>query len=200
MSNIIRPDKLFYKKCFWILWTITGSIFFPIICLFILNLFINSWELRNVVIILFLSVAGSLVLMWLISIPIIKLWIKNLEFIIKDDRITLHKGILTKTQQNIPYRSVTDFALKRTLYDRWLGIGSINIQTAGQSHNPSGYEGSMVGLVDYETLHSDLKEKLKVLHPISQSVTTSESLKQSDDNVLNQILDELKTIRKHIEK
>ena len=38
---------------------------------------------------------------------------------------------LTKKEQNIPYRSITDFVLKRGPFDRYLGIGTIQVQTAG---------------------------------------------------------------------
>ena len=160
--HTIKPDKKFYKKCLYILSTISVLTLVPIILLFALYILFNDPELKEISTALSIIWIIAQVLLGAISIPIIKLWIKNLEYIIQDDRITIHKGILTKTQQNIPYRSVTDFALKRTIYDRLLGIGSINIQTAGQSQSASGYEGSLIGLIDYENLHSELKEKLKV--------------------------------------
>ena len=198
--HTIKPDKKFYKKCLYILSTISVFTLVPIILLFALYIFFNDPELKEISTVLSIIWIIAQVLLWAISIPIIKLWIKNLEYIIQDDRITIHKGILTKTQQNIPYRSVTDFALKRTIYDRFLGIGSINIQTAGQSQSASGYEGSLIGLIDYENLHSELKEKLKILHPVSESVTTSEVVQKPDVNVLQQILAELKIIRQNTEK
>jgi uncharacterized membrane protein YdbT with pleckstrin-like domain len=143
---------------------------------------------------------GIVLVMWIIPYPIVRLWIKNLEYIIREDRITIHKGILTKTKQNIPLRSVTDFALSRTIYDRILGIGSIKIQTAGQSQSASRYEGYMSGLLDYESLHNELRENLRVLHPGSGSLTTEEPVGESMGNLLGQILDELKKIRQGIEK
>jgi len=161
MDNSIKPDKIYFKKCVLILSVITGLLLLIVICFSVLNLIISSPELYATLPIIYMVWIISVVLMWAISVPIIKLWIKNLEYVIRNDRITIHKGILTKTQQNIPYRSVTDFALQRTLFDRYLGIGSINIQTAGQSQSPTGYEGSLVGLIDYNSLHGQLKEKLK---------------------------------------
>ena len=198
--HTIKPDKKFYKKCLYILSTISVLTLVPIILLFALYIFFNDPEFKEISTVLSIIWIIAQVLLWAISIPIIKLWIKNLEYIIQDDRITIHKGILTKTQQNIPYRSVTDFALKRTIYDRFLGIGSINIQTAGQSQSASGYEGSLIGLIDHEKLHSEMKEKLKILHPVSESVTTSEVVQKPDVNVLQQILAELKIIRQNTEK
>jgi uncharacterized membrane protein YdbT with pleckstrin-like domain len=133
--------------------------------------------------------------MWIISTLISYLWIKNLEYIILDDRVNIHMGILTKTQKNIPFRAITDFVLVRTLYDRMLGIGSLKIQTAGQSVQPSGYEGKLGGLVEYDKWHSELRTRIKSLHPISESNTTRETGDLSDVTLLKQILEELKEIK-----
>jgi len=96
----------------------------------------------------------------LLSLVISWLWIRNLEYVVVDDRIHIHKGILTKLPKNIPLRAVTDFALECSLFDRWLGIGSIKIQTAGQSHQATGYEGVMGGLVDYDSWYTLLHERV----------------------------------------
>ena len=198
MEKSIKPDRKYITKCVWILLTISGI---TILSIAIIHLIINLTGANpNEVKIIWIIGIGTNFIMWIISYPIVQLWIKNLKYIIHEDRVTIHKGILTKTQQNIPFRSVTDFALIRTIYDRILGIGSIKIQTAGQSKSPSQYEGSLSGLLDYETLYADLRKKIKFLHPVSDSVTTSEPVKQSDDNILEQILKELKEIRRNIEK
>ena len=198
MEISIKPDRKYFTKCVWIILTISGI---TILSIAIIHLVINlTGGNQDAVNIIWIIGVGAILLMWIISYPIAHFWIKNLKYIIREDRVTINKGILTKTQQNIPFRSVTDFALKRTIYDRILGIGSIKIQTAGQSQSPSGYEGSLSGLLDYEKLHADLKEKIKFLHPISESITTREPDKKFDDNVFEQILIELKEIRRNIEK
>jgi uncharacterized membrane protein YdbT with pleckstrin-like domain len=137
--------------------------------------------------------------MWIISYPIIYLWIINLEYVIYDDRVSIHKGILTKTIQNIPFRAITDFALVRTLYDRALKIGSIKIQTAGKSaQSPSMYEGVMGGLLDYEALHAELRAKIRSLHAGSEPVTTAGTARPSQEFLLQEILKELQNIRKDL--
>jgi len=190
MEKSIKPDRKYFDVCIWILFTISG---FSIISMAVIHLIIYlvGGDLMAIKLIWMIGL-GSILVMWIVSYPIIHLWIKNLEYIIREERVSIHKGILTKTQQNIPYRSITDFALKRGPYDRMIGIGSIKIQTAGQSHQPSGYEGSLSGLLDYEILFVELKEKVKSLHPVSESSTTREPLKSSDNSVLIQILEELK--------
>jgi len=198
MEKRVKPDKKYFTKCLWILMTISSLV---IIAVAIVHLIINLADGNPQAINIIWPLGfGIILLMWIIPYPIVRLWVRNLEYIIREDRITINKGILTKTKQNIPLRSVTDFALSRTIYDRVLGIGSIRIQTAGQSQNPSGYEGCLSGLLDYESLHNELREKLSVLHPGSGPLTTEDSTREPGDNLLGQILDELKKIRQNTEK
>ena len=199
MENVIKPDKKYYTAQLLIL-SILSSII--IIGAIVINLIIYHEEGPDSegITVIWLICLGLISVMWIVALPLIHLWIKNLSYFIRDDRITIQSGILTKKEKNIPYRSITDFVLKRGPFDRILGIGTIQIQTAGQSKSATGYEGNLSGLLDYEPLHTDLREKLKFLHPISESATTSEPTKQTNDSVLIQILEELKEIRKNTEK
>jgi uncharacterized membrane protein YdbT with pleckstrin-like domain len=143
---------------------------------------------------------GILILMWIISAFFVTLWIKNLTYHFEDDRITIFKGILTKQQQNIPYRAITDFVLRRSLYDRLLQIGAIRIQTAGQARSATGYEGQLSGLVRWDDLHQQLRGKLKSLHSIAGATTGAEPiLSLSSDDKLKQIVEELQAIRNVLE-
>ena len=197
MENMIKPDKKYYTAQLLIL-SILSSII--IIGAIVINLIIYHEEGPDSegIIVIWLICLCLISIMWIVFLPLIHLWIKNLSYFIRDDRITIQSGILTKKEKNIPYRSITDFVLVRGPFDRMLGIGTIKVQTAGQS--AEGYEGNLSGLLDYEPLHADLREKLKFLHPISESATTSEPIKQTNDSVLIQILEELKEIRKNTEK
>ena len=196
----IKPHKNLLIKQWLVLLTIS---FFIALVGFALQLLIplkESVTSSQVAFILWPITIGIILIMWLISIPIIILWIKNLTYFIEDDRITIFKGILTKVQQNIPYRAITDFMLHRSLYDRYLSIGAIRIQTAGQSHTATGYEGHLSGLVHWEDLHQQLRSKLKILHPIAESTTVAENAAPLlRDDRLQQILEELKAIRKVLE-
>jgi uncharacterized membrane protein YdbT with pleckstrin-like domain len=141
--------------------------------------------------IVWLSVGGAVVLMWAIAVPIVILWYRNLEYLIEEDKVIVRKGILTKTQHNIPFEMVTDFRLQRTLYDRALGIGSILVQTAGQSTNPTGYEGKLAGLDDWDDLHEDLRRRLR-----RERATPTGG---ADAGALDELLDEVRRIRRTLE-
>ena len=191
MRTSLKPDQLYFKKQIYILLLVTVIvyIFFTPFCLFILG------EKDSGSLVLILGSIGWLVLCFFILF-FSKLWINNLSYIIKDSSITIYKGIFTKIEQNIPDNKVTDFVLYRDLFDRFLGMGSIKVQTAGAS-GQSGFEGVLNGILDYEKVHTDLREKLVS----TQTSTSNESVKNtnvSNETVLVDILAELKDINKKL--
>ncbi|MEJ2546046.1 MAG: PH domain-containing protein, partial [Calditrichaceae bacterium] len=163
MEQSFKPDKKYYVKVLLIQLTITIAVALGV---FIISAIINAadGDPQAKYIILLIAIIG-IVLMWIISTIVSYLWIKNLNYEVLSDRVKIYQGILTKTQKSIPFRMITDFAMVRTLYDRMLGIGSIKIQTAGQSTQPTGYEGKLGGLIDYETKHEALREHIAALQP-----------------------------------
>lgn len=198
MEKTVKPDQKYYTKCVWVSLTLSGMvILITAIAHLIINLAGGDPLAPKVI---WLVAAGIIGVIWIIIYPIVRLWVKNLSFTIYDDRITIFKGILTKRQQNIPFRAVTDFVLDRSIYDRVLGIGSIRIQTAGQSQSSTGYEGTLTGLVEYESLHEELRDEIKKLHPYSEALATREPDAVSSGRVLPRILEEVRAIREMMEK
>ena len=195
----IRPDKKLFTKQLYVLLTIS---FFVLLVAVILQITIPL-DPKNfatgVAAILWPIVFGTIFLLWLIAVPIKKLWINNLSYFIDDDRITIHKGILSKIKQNVPYRAITDFQLHRSLYDRALRIGSIRVQTAGQKPNATGYEAILSGLVDWDSLLEQLRDKVKMLYPKTGAAATGSSV-LNEKEILQNILDELKDIRTILSK
>ena len=189
MNKSLKPDAGYFTKHIYttILTTVFVYIFFVPFCLFILG------EKDNGTLILTYGTLAWIVLS-ILTLFFSKWWIDNLSYVIKDNNITIYRGIFTKVEQNIPDRKVTDFILHRDLLDRFLGLGSIKVQTAGGS-GQMGYEGILSGIQDYEEVHKNLRDKLI---SIQTSSTSSSSTSSSDDSVLNQILSELKDINKKI--
>lgn len=199
MENSLKPDRKFLVKGIWIFLTLSAILAF-FVALIHLILYLMDGDMEAAVI-LWIVILSIILAMWVIGYPFLYLWYKNLEYRIYEDRVCIHKGILTKTQQNIPFRAITDFALVRTLYDRFLDIGSIKIQTAGKHmSSSSAYEGNLAGLVNYEELHTDLRERVKKLHPGSETVTTVQAEKPTETEVWQEMLRELKEIRKNTGK
>jgi len=200
MKISIRPDKKLYTKTWMILTTITLLAVGTACLLLVLIPLGKGVSAAEVLEILVPVTVGSILLMWAGSVPITYLWIRNLRYEIDDDRIIVCKGILTKVQKNIPYRAITDFILHRSLFDRWLGIASIRVQTAGQTQSATGYEGNIAGLIDWGELHNELRGRIRALHPRSHATAVEEPESASDQAVLTQILGELRAVRKHLER
>jgi len=143
-------------------------------------------------------VIGFLVISWVVWPWISYLWIINLKYFIEDERLVIQKGILTKKHVSIPYSAVTDFTLKRSLYERWLEIGTLLVQTAGQSVEASGYEGKLEGLTDFDTLHALLRSRIKTFRSAMQGVP--ETAGPTDQaHTLEAILEEVKKIARKLD-
>ena len=196
MEKPLKPDRKYLIKGIWIFVTIS-AVLALLAAIIHLIVYLVDGDMPAAII-LWIVILSIILASWVIGYPILYLWYKNLEYRVYEDRVCIHKGILTKTQQNIPFRAITDFALVRTLYDRFLDIGSIKIQTAGKHISSSSqYEGNLAGLINYEQLHTELRERVKKLHPVSETVTTRESEKPADTDLWQEMLKELKEIRKN---
>jgi putative membrane protein len=159
----VLPDRRWLTKQYLVLATI--SLIVPVIAGLIHMIVLLATDPTDDVSIgltVIWSVAGGLIgLLWAIAVPAVIMWYHRLGYQIEEDEITIRKGILTKIEQGIPLRMITDFRLQRTPYDRLLGIGSIQIQTAGQSQAATGYEGKLAGLEEWEALHQDLRNRVR---------------------------------------
>ena len=195
----IKPNKKLFIKQLYVLLTISFLVLLVAVILQITIPLNPKVSASDVAAILWPIVFSVIFLLWLISAPIIKLWIKNLSYYIDEDRITIHKGILSKIKQNVPYRAITDFQLHRSLYDRFLGIASIKLQTAGQSPTATGFEAKLSGLINWDNLLEQLRAKVKRLYPSSVTLETTSST-ANDNALLEKILEELKGIRNALEK
>ena len=193
----IRPDKKLITKSWLILISLSVVIVLFACLLHIIPVLDSDIDFEQFSFYMWRIVFIVIILMWMIAAPIIILWIKNLSYFIEVDKIVINKGILTKIKQNIPFRMVTDFMLERTLYDRWLGIGSIKIQTAGQTQNATGYEGKLAGLINWDELHEKLRSDLTEARSSTKEI--SEPPKVNEDTLEN-ILIELKKISRILEK
>jgi len=195
----IKPNKNLFTEQLYVLLTISFLVLLVAAILQITIPLDPKVSTGDVAAILWPVFFGVIFLLWLIAVPITKLWIKNLSYYIDEDRITIHKGILSKIKQNVPYRAITDFQLYRSLYDRFLGIASIKLQTAGQSPTATGFEAKLSGLTNWDDLLENLRAKVKRLYPSIAAPEATESI-ANENGLLEKILEELKEIRNALEK
>lgn len=145
-------------------------------------------------------VIGFLAFFWVLIPGWQYLWIINLSYSIEDERVVIMKGIIFKKNVSIPYAAITDFTLSRSLYERWLGIGTLLIQTAGQAAQAGGHEGRLEGLVNFDELHTFLRDRIKTLRGTEADVETKHgALETRDPDIFESILDEIKKINRKLD-
>jgi putative membrane protein len=125
---------------------------------------------------------------------------RSLSYEIQDDEVIVRVGIWTKSVKHVPYRTMTNLTVKRDILDRWLGLGTLNIQTAGMS-GTTGAEESLVGLTNvqeiYETVVTELHRFRGSMSPTAAGVEGEPAVSATD--TLSAILSEIRAIRRAME-
>ncbi len=125
---------------------------------------------------------------------------RSLAYEVQDDEVIVRAGIWTKSVKHVPYRTVANLTVKRDILDRWLGIGTLNIQTAGMS-GTTGAEESLVGLTDvqevYEIVVTELRRFRGGMSPTAAEVEGESAV--ASTAALSAILTEVRAIRRALE-
>ncbi len=138
-------------------------------------------------------------LLWLLpALALLPAYYRSLRYEIQDDEVIVHAGIITKSVKHVPYRTVTNLKVGRGPLDRLFGLGTLNIQTAGMS-GQTGAEESLVGLPDVQGVYERVAERLRRYRG-AMSPTQAEEEALSSDAALAAILQEVRAIRRAMEK
>jgi uncharacterized membrane protein YdbT with pleckstrin-like domain len=128
---------------------------------------------------------------------------RSLSYEICEDEVIVHAGVLTRTVKHVPYRTVTNITVKRGLVDRWLGMGTLEIQTAGMS-GTTGVEQVLAGLENaqevYALVAAELRRFRSAMAPTAAEVESEVSEADVPAEVLNALLVEVRAIRRSLEK
>jgi putative membrane protein len=83
---------------------------------------------------------------------------ETLKYRFDDEGISMSWGLLWRREIFLTYARIQDIHLSRGLFERWLGLGTINVQTASGS---SSAEMAIVGLIQYEMLRDFLYSRMR---------------------------------------
>ncbi len=195
----IRPSKSYLRKQ-WVIFTIIALLVVLVGYLFGLLVGIDEGPEVTIAITIYAALAAAL--FWITAIILAVFYYKSLSYEIQDDEVIVRVGIVTKSVKHVPYRTVTNISIKRGILDRFMfDIGTLNIQTAGMS-GTTGAEQSLVGLEDVQAVYDDVVKKLHAFRG-AMSPTTAEEDTGSDaipGDVMTEMLEELRAIRKSVEK
>lgn len=149
-----------------------------------------------------LAVLALNLLWYLPTLWLIDRYVASIQYEIVEDEIIVRVGIWTYTVKHVPYRTVTNIAVKRDIFDRFLfNIGTLEVQTAGANTSQSGgAEESLMGLVDYEGVYNVVAEALRRYRnlPLSPTQADAEARLAPDalgSVALGDLLQELRAIR-----
>jgi uncharacterized membrane protein YdbT with pleckstrin-like domain len=138
---------------------------------------------------------------WLVALILSGPYYRSLRYEVQDDEVVVNVGIWTKSVKHVPYRTVTNLQVKRDVVDRWLGIGTLNIQTAGMS-GQTGAEERLVGLSDVQDVYESVAEELRRFRggmaPTQADVELEPAVAQPGG--LDEILAEVRAIRRALEE
>jgi membrane protein YdbS with pleckstrin-like domain len=138
-------------------------------------------------------------LLWIIpTFALINRYYHSLHYEIHEDEVIMHVGVVTKTVKHVPFRTVTNIKVKQGPFDRLFSLGTIDIQTAGQS-GESGAEESLVGLSNFREVYNQIASTLRGFRSAFSPTQSEEDKVLSESETLDKLLDELQQIRKLIE-
>ncbi|MCX8162990.1 MAG: PH domain-containing protein [Candidatus Micrarchaeota archaeon] len=126
------------------------------------------------------------------------LWI-HLEYVsftyeLAEHELIIRYGILTRHTIVIPYHRIQNINSSRSLIERLIGLATLVIETAGT--NVAASEAQLPGIAKKDLLIKEIMEKVE---QSKRSISQKEKLNNTQDNILNNILTELKKLNEHFE-
>lgn len=128
--NEVITEKNYPIEAKWIFKSVWGSVFILLflISAFFFELATGKFSFYDII---YLAIVP-------INLIIISLRRANFHYSIDDKFMTLHQGILSKQQRNIPYGVIQNIFVKQDLFDRIFDIASLTIENASQRADSQG--------------------------------------------------------------
>ncbi|NVM52619.1 MAG: PH domain-containing protein [Candidatus Helarchaeota archaeon] len=199
-NNYLTVEKLKNKIvviAFFIPWMLPLTIIFGITAI----KYSTPFSVFLVLLVLLLAIPSSIYLL-------INAWLnryyQNFRFLLQEQGILIHEGVITKTERHIPYGRIQNLNIHRGYFQRKHGIATLKIETAGFTMRAGSSYGSAEGIIPgirnpeeiVELIRPKLgyrKEGLAEEIPVKEKIPT-------ELNLLGEINENLKAIRNVIEK
>ncbi len=158
-TQTVKPDSKYLFKMRLVATLVALAIVVGGILLGVLLGVTGKLRLSGVLVLVSANI-GLNVLWWLVAVILSEPYYRSLRYEIQDDEVVVNVGIWTKSVKHVPYRTVTNMQVKRDVVDRLLGIGTLNIQTAGMS-GQTGAEEQLVGLSNVQEVYESVAGELR---------------------------------------
>jgi membrane protein YdbS with pleckstrin-like domain len=199
VGESFKPDKAWMRLCYMYLLLVDVLI----ICFVILPVAVALLLIQ-------LSTLTAIMAMVLLIVPFIAFmlavafWIsmyyESINYELTEAEINVQRGVWWKHLNTVPYNRVTNIDVVQGPLSRRLGLAKIKIQTAGYSATGSGAsiaEAQLTGIKNYNEIREYILSKVRRLRPIAVEAAAETS---TYEGATQQMLDELKKIRKILEK
>jgi membrane protein YdbS with pleckstrin-like domain len=199
-GTIFKPSKAYLKKLQLQMVLVFLIIWVSAILCFLLSAYISETDPANptaaqlindyfLTINIWAIVAN---LIWLVpALAFTPAFFNSIEYSVKADsgdsmpEIYTKEGIITITRRHVPFRTITNISSKAGPFDRLLNIGSVHIETAGNSGAQKGPEEILHGIVFYEEVRDFI---LKELRKFKEPYTTgTEVVLPTEESVANNL-------------
>jgi uncharacterized protein len=119
---------------------------------------------------------------------------KTLRYRFDDRGVAVSYGLLWRREAYLTYARIQDIHVSRNIIERWLGLGSVEIQTAAGSASSAE---TIAGVRRYDDIRNFLYARMRGHHPVSTPQASGGA--QLPDTLLAAIRDELRAIRTTLE-
>jgi len=156
-----------------------------------------------------LYVLQAMATLCLFPIVIVPLYFRyhTLRYRLDAEGVSASWGILFRREVYVTYRRIQDIHVTRNLFERWLGIGKVEIQTASGS---SSAELTLEGMTEYEAVRDHLYSKMRGVRadghappplPAVAATTQSAAAAAPDElvSLLREIRDDVHAARRALE-
>jgi uncharacterized protein len=123
----------------------------------------------------------------------------TLRYHFDGEGVSVSWGILFKREIHLTYKRIQDIHVKRSLLQRWLGIATVEVQTASGAQDA---ELSVEGVVEYEALRDFLYSRMRG-HELAAATPGAGAHAEPEDRVgvlLERIRSELEGARAALER
>lgn len=149
-------------------------------------------------------------LLWLVPLLVlIPMFVNTIEYSVRAlsgeamPEIYVKEGLFTITVNHVPFRTITNISSKAGVFDRLFGIGSVHIETAGNSNDKRGPEETLEGIVFYEEVRDYILAELRKFRDPYVTGTEVcfpiESIRPECAKVNKELLEKMKRIEKKLE-
>ena len=116
---------------------------------------------------------------------------QTLRYRFDDEGVAMSWGLIWRREIYLTYARVQDIHLSRGLFERWLGLATIQVQTASGS---AGAEMSIEGIEEFEELRDFLYARMRGAKEEKHEVASG-AAGDSVEALLSEIRDEVRALR-----